>query len=84
MIETLVDTIVDAPIGEQAGEAALTGIQHQRLTVHVEIGFLLSRKTRGRQVLSRRRTAYRYTELRPVLFLERMIGGQNFGSKVLR
>ena len=57
VIEAVVDAIADTAVGEQAREAALTGIDERLATGHVQVGLVLAGEAGRRQVFRRSRSS---------------------------
>ena len=67
VIEVALDAIADRPVGEERGEAALVGVDQQRLAAHVQVGVVLAREAGGRQILRGGRGAHGDAQVVPVL-----------------
>ena len=75
VIESVVDAIDDAAVGEQRGEALTAGLEQVVGAGDVEVGLVLAGEARGRQILGGRGAAHGDGDIGSVLLFERLVGG---------
>ena len=74
MIESFVSAIGNRAISKKRSETASAGINQRVMATHVQIGFLLSRETGIRQILSRGAASDRDSSGRITDLLQLIVG----------
>ena len=83
MVEPIVDSIGDGPIGEDGCKAAPAGLEQVPRAANIEEAFVLAGKARGGEVLGRGGAAHGNGDVGPIFAFELAIGRGDVLSKAI-
>lgn len=84
VVESLIDTIVDRALEEEARKAGPVCRDDRIVAAHIEEALVLSGKARVRKIFRRCRATHREARLRPVLLAQRVVSAEDLRAQVRR